>query len=91
MGIDGNSRDLFSRIIYGSRLSLQIGVSTVTFAILLGGLLGAMAGFVGGWLDDVIMRSLDVFDGFSKPAAGDCDCFSTRPRVNQCFVGDRDC
>ena len=64
MGIDGNSRDLFSRIIYGSRLSLQIGIATVSFAILLGGLLGAVAGFVGGWLDDVIMRTLDVLMAF---------------------------
>src|SRR5512138_3874574 len=39
MGIDGNSRDQFSRIVYGARLSLQIGVATVTFAILIGGLL----------------------------------------------------
>ena len=64
MGIDGNSRDLFSRIIYGSRLSLQIGIATVTFAILIGGLLGAVAGFIGGWLDDVIMRTLDVLMAF---------------------------
>ncbi|MCX6081506.1 MAG: ABC transporter permease [Chloroflexi bacterium] len=64
MGIDGNSRDLFSRIIFGARLSLQVGISTVSFAILIGGLLGAMAGFVGGWLDDLIMRSLDVLMAF---------------------------
>ena len=64
MGIDGNSRDLFSRIIYGARLSLQIGISTVTFAIIIGGMLGAVAGFVGGWLDDLIMRSLDVLQAF---------------------------
>ena len=64
MGIDGNSRDLFSRIIFGSRLSLQIGIATVSFAILIGGLLGAVAGFVGGWLDDLIMRSLDVLMAF---------------------------
>ncbi len=64
MGIDGNSRDLFSRIIFGARLSLQIGVSTVTFAIIIGGLLGAVAGFVGGWVDDFIMRSLDVLMAF---------------------------
>ncbi len=64
MGIDGNSRDLFSRIIFGARLSLQIGISTVTFAIIIGGLLGAVAGFIGGWLDDLIMRSLDVLMAF---------------------------
>lgn len=64
MGIDGNSRDLFSRIIFGARLSLQIGISTVSFAIIIGGLLGAIAGFIGGWLDDLIMRSLDVLMAF---------------------------
>jgi ABC-type dipeptide/oligopeptide/nickel transport system permease subunit len=64
MGIDGNTRDQFSRIIFGARLSLQIGVATVTFAILIGGLLGAIAGFIGGWLDDTIMRSLDVLQAF---------------------------
>lgn len=64
MGIDGNSRDLFSRIIFGARLSLQIGISTISFAIIVGGLLGAIAGFVGGWLDDLIMRSLDVLMAF---------------------------
>jgi ABC-type dipeptide/oligopeptide/nickel transport system permease subunit len=64
MGIDGNSRDMFSRIIFGARLSLQVGVSTVSFAILIGGLLGAIAGFIGGWLDDLIMRTLDVLMAF---------------------------
>ena len=64
MGVDTNSRDLFSRIIYGSRLSLQIGLSTISFAILIGGLLGAVSGFVGGWLDNVIMRSMDVLMAF---------------------------
>jgi ABC-type dipeptide/oligopeptide/nickel transport system permease subunit len=64
MGIDGNSRDLFSRIIFGARLSLQIGISTITFAIIVGGLLGATAGFIGNWLDDLIMRSLDVLMAF---------------------------
>jgi ABC-type dipeptide/oligopeptide/nickel transport system permease subunit len=63
-GIDGNSRDLLSRVIYGSRLSLQVGLTTVSFAILIGGIIGAVAGFVGGWLDDALMRIMDVLMAF---------------------------
>lgn len=64
MGIDGNFRDLFSRVIYGSRLSLQIGLTTISFAILIGGLLGSLAGFLGGWIDNIIMRVMDVLLAF---------------------------
>jgi ABC-type dipeptide/oligopeptide/nickel transport system permease subunit len=64
MGIDGNNRDLFSRILHGTRLSLQLGVFTITFAILVGGLLGSLAGFLGGWVDTIIMRSMDVLLAF---------------------------
>jgi len=64
MGIDGNVRDQFSRILYGARLSLMIGFATVTFAIVIGTVLGAIAGYFGGWLDNAIMRVMDVLLAF---------------------------
>jgi peptide/nickel transport system permease protein len=64
MGIDGNGRDQFSRLLYGARLSLMIGFSTVTFAIIIGTILGALAGYMGGWVDNVIMRVMDVLLAF---------------------------
>lgn len=64
LGLDGNARDEYSRIIYGARVSLTIGIVTVTSAIVVGALLGAIAGFWGGWIDNVIMRIMDVVLGF---------------------------
>jgi peptide/nickel transport system permease protein len=64
MGIDGNVRDQFSRIIFGTRVSLMIGFTTVGFAIVLGTFLGALSGYFGGWLDNIIMRLMDVLMAF---------------------------
>lgn len=64
MGIDGNVRDEYSRIIYGSRVSLTLGFFTVTLALVFGSLIGALAGYRGGWLDNVMMRIMDVVLGF---------------------------
>src|SRR5215213_6993287 len=64
MGTDGNVREQFSRIVYGTRVSLYVGFITVGFAIVVGILLGAIAGYVGGWLDNLIMRILDVLLAF---------------------------
>jgi len=64
LGVDGNVRDVFSRVIYGARVSLFIGFTTVGFAIIIGTLLGAMGGFLGSWVDNVIMRFMDVLLAF---------------------------
>jgi ABC-type dipeptide/oligopeptide/nickel transport system permease subunit len=64
LGIDGNVRDEFSRVVFGTRYSLFIGFSTVGFAIIVGTLLGALGGYIGGWVDNVIMRFMDVLLAF---------------------------
>src|SRR5215210_2980627 len=63
-GLDGNGRDLFSRVIFATRVSLFIGVATVTFAIVIGTFLGAVSGYMGGWLENLIMRFMDVLLAF---------------------------
>ena len=64
LGLDGNIRDEFSRLLYGARVSLVIGFSTVTFAIIIGTVLGALSGYLGGWVDNTIMRMMDVLLAF---------------------------
>ncbi|MEO8357674.1 MAG: ABC transporter permease [Chloroflexota bacterium] len=64
LGLDGNIRDEFSRLLYGARLSLLIGLSTVSFAIVIGTVLGALSGYFGGWVDNTVMRVMDVLLAF---------------------------
>jgi ABC-type dipeptide/oligopeptide/nickel transport system permease subunit len=64
MGIDGNVRDEFSRVIYGTRVSFFIGFFTIGLSIIVGMILGAAAAYFGGWLDNVIMRLMDVLLAF---------------------------
>ena len=64
MGLDGNVRDEFSRVVHGARISLQVGFITVGFAIFLGALLGSIAGYAAGIMDNVIMRIMDVLLAF---------------------------
>ncbi len=59
-GADELGRDIFSRVVYGARVSLSAGLISVTLALVFGGGIGLVAGYVGGWLDDVLMRVVDA-------------------------------
>jgi peptide/nickel transport system permease protein len=63
-GTDELGRDVLSRVIYGARISMQVGVIAVGIALTIGTLLGLLAGFAGGWADAFIMRAMDVMLAF---------------------------
>jgi peptide/nickel transport system permease protein len=64
LGTDQLGRDSLARLIYGARVSLGIGLLAATAQILVGGTLGVLAGYVGGWLDDLLMRVVDTILAF---------------------------
>jgi peptide/nickel transport system permease protein len=64
MGLDEVGRDVFSRIVYGSRASLQVGILSVSLAIVVGSFLGAVSGYAGGATDQIIMRFMDILLAF---------------------------
>jgi peptide/nickel transport system permease protein len=64
LGSDELGRDMLSRLIVGARLSLFMGLTPVVCAFVLGTVVGIIAGFAGGWLNSVIMRTIDVFYAF---------------------------
>ena len=64
LGTDKLGRDILSRIIYGGRISLLVGITTVAFSLAIGIVIGSLSGYFGGWIDQMLMRLVDILMAF---------------------------
>jgi peptide/nickel transport system permease protein len=64
LGTDELGRDVLSRVLWGARVSIPLALILVGLALLIGGTLGALAGYLGGWVDELVMRTADLVFGF---------------------------
>ena len=64
LGTDKLGRDILSRILHGGRISLLVGISTVTLSLAIGLIVGSLSGYCGGWIDQLAMRLVDILLAF---------------------------
>ena len=88
-GLDTNFQDVFSRVVVGARISLGIGFAAVGMAIMIGAAIGAVAGYVGGRMDNILMRFMDVVLAFPSLLLAIVDRVGPRLQPDQHDACDR--
>ncbi|MDI3270047.1 MAG: ABC transporter permease [Bacillota bacterium] len=86
LGSDQVGRDILSRILYGSRISLAVGLVAVSIELFLGTLMGALAGYFGGWVDTAIMRLADIMFAFPSLLFAIAVMYALGPSLFNVFV-----
>lgn len=86
LGTDGLGRDILSRLIYGTRQSLRIGVLSVAIAAVLGTIMGSIAGYYGGAVDNILMRILDIYQSIPGMLLSIALAASLGPGINNAIL-----